>query len=120
MAAPKSMVTAMALSVALALARPGAAQQGLTAQDAERGRALFLGAGCSECHGTVGQGGPGVRIAPSPLPAVVIGAYIRNPAGVMPPYTSKLLSDADVCDIHAYLASVAPPPALGDIPALAR
>eukprot|EP01037_Dinobryon_pediforme_P012948 gene12948-13049_t len=74
--------------------------------------------GCYECHGTVGQGGPGLRLAPSPLPAQVIGYYIRNPTGEMPPYTSKVVSDSDIRDIHAYLASIPKSPALADIPEL--
>ncbi len=97
------------------LAGPAAAQ---TAGDAGRGLKLFIADGCSECHGTVGQGGVGFRLAPAPIPASAIAAYIRNPAGEMPPYTSKVVSDADIQDIHAYLASVPKPPALADIPEL--
>lgn len=88
------------------------------AGDATRGRRLFVADGCYECHGTVGQGGPGVRLAPSPLPAAVIAAYIRNPAGEMPPYTSKVVSNVDVQDIYAYLATLPPPPRLANLPEL--
>ena len=86
--------------------------------DAGHGRQLFMADGCYECHGTVGQGGGGRRLAPSPPPAAVIAAYIRRPAGEMPPYSSKVVSDGDVRDIYAYLASVAPPPKVADIPEL--
>ena len=96
----------------------GAAQATDPGGDAARGHGLFLADGCYECHGTVGQGGPGVRLAPFPLPASAIAAYIRNPAGEMPPYASKVVSDADVRDIRAYLASIPQPPAVKDIPEL--
>ena len=86
--------------------------------DAARGRHLFEVDGCYECHGTVGQGGPGVRLAPSPIPASAIASYIRDPAGEMPPYTSKVVSDADVRDIHAYLGSIEPSRAWSTIPEL--
>lgn len=88
------------------------------AGNAAHGKKLFMTVGCYECHGDVGQGGPGVRLAPNPVPTAVISAYIRNPTGEMPPYTSKVLSDQDVRDIHAYLASIPAPPKLADIPEL--
>ena len=34
------------------------------AGDAAKGKVLFMKNGCYECHGTVGQGGTGPRIAP--------------------------------------------------------
>ena len=88
------------------------------AGDAARGKTLFVENGCFACHGYVGQGGPGLRLAPDPLPVEAISAYIRNPAGEMPPITSKILPDQGVRDIHAYLASVKAPPKLADIPLL--
>lgn len=86
--------------------------------DAARGKQLFMQDGCYECHGDVGQGGVGFRLAPNPLPTAVILAYIRNPSGEMPPYVSKVISDQDVADIHAYLETIPKPPPLADIPEL--
>lgn len=86
--------------------------------DATHGHALFLADGCYECHGTVGQGGPGGRVAPKPLPAEAIATYIRNPTGEMPPFTTKVASDADIRDIHAYLATIPEPPPVTSIPEL--
>jgi len=57
-------------------------------------------------------------MAPKPLPADAIAGYIRDPSGEMPPYTSKVVSDADVRDIYAYLATIPEPPAVGAIPEL--
>ena len=107
------------------LAAFGAWATPVLAQDAAagnpgRGHSLFMADGCYECHGTVGQGGPGVRLAPAPLPAAVIAAYIRDPSGEMPPYSAKLVSDADVRDIHAYLASLPASPDWQSIPDLRR
>jgi ubiquinol-cytochrome c reductase cytochrome c subunit len=44
---------------------------------------------------------------------------VRNAASTnMPPYSAKILSDAEMADIHTYLASVPKPPARKDIPLL--
>ena len=89
----------------------------LHAQDAANGKKLFSSVGCYECHGRVGQGGSaGPRLAPRPVPLEALVAYVRHPSGAMPPYTTKLVTDAQLADIHAYLASI-PPPAK-DIPLL--
>ena len=116
------------MRIALALAALGALsavpanaqQQQQAPGDAASGFRLFMTDGCYQCHGTVGQGGVGPRLAPDPIPAEAIAQYIRNPADVMPPYIEKVLGDAGVADIYAYLASVKPAPKLQDIPLLAR
>lgn len=89
----------------------------LHAQDAATGKKLFSSVGCYECHGRLGQGGSaGPRLAPRPVPLEALIAYVRHPSGAMPPYTTKLVTDAQLADIHVYLASI-PPPAK-DIPLL--
>ena len=93
-----------------------AAAQG---QNPANGKALFLKQQCSNCHGTDGQGGAGARLAPNPLPVAAMQKYVRNPTGAMPPYTNQV-SDADIADIRAYLATVPAPPAVKDIPLLNR
>lgn len=45
-------------------------------------------------------------------------AYVRKPSGGMPPYTSKVMSDAELADVRAYLVSIPEPPAVKDIPLL--
>jgi ubiquinol-cytochrome c reductase cytochrome c subunit len=45
-------------------------------------------------------------------------AYVRQPKGQMPPYTSKVVSDAELADIRAYLASIPEPPPAKYIPLL--
>ncbi len=107
----------LALLVA-AICAPALARADAAPGEPGRGFAAFVELGCSGCHGTVGQGGPGLRLAPQPISAQAIAIYIRNPTGVMPPFTSAELSDATIIDIQAYLASVKPPPKLADIPLL--
>ena len=90
------------------------AQQG---GNAENGKRLFVEEGCYECHGYAGQGGAaGPRIAPRPAKAGL--EYVRRPTGVMPPYTTKVLSDKALADIRAYLATIKPPPPVKSIPLL--
>ncbi len=83
---------------------------------AENGKQLFFKNGCYECHGTVGQGGTGPRLAPRPLTAAALTAYVRKPGAGMPPYSAKVMSDAEAADIRAYLATIPEPPK--DIPLL--
>ena len=76
------------------------------AQSAEKGRVAYVKNGCWQCHGFVGQGGvAGPKLAPETKPLEYIAAFIRNTRGTMPPYSEKLLSNADLADIHAYLLS---------------
>jgi ubiquinol-cytochrome c reductase cytochrome c subunit len=105
------MQTRFPARIFLAVATLAAIASAAKAADASRGGDIFRRRGCSECHGTVGQGGPGARLAPGALPAEAIAAYIRSPAGEMPPYAERVVSDTDVADIAAYLAAVPKPPA---------
>jgi ubiquinol-cytochrome c reductase cytochrome c subunit len=87
--------------------------------NAENGKKLFSKFGCYECHGYQGQGGAaGAKLAPKPIAATALIAYVRHPSGTMPPYTAKVASDAALTDIRAYLASVPAPPPLKNIPLL--
>jgi ubiquinol-cytochrome c reductase cytochrome c subunit len=102
------------LFAAVAIAAPAHAAQ----SQAERGAELFRRVGCWQCHGTVGQGGDaGPRLAPNPLPAEAMAAYVRRPRE-MPPYNRSVLSDADVHAIRAYLATINPPPPVDSLEAL--
>jgi ubiquinol-cytochrome c reductase cytochrome c subunit len=87
--------------------------------NAESGKKLFVKFGCYTCHGYQGQGGSaGARLAPRPIAVAALIAYVRHPSGSMPPFTDKVVSNAELTDIHAYLASIPPPPAVKDIPLL--
>jgi mono/diheme cytochrome c family protein len=95
-----------------------AAAQEPAAGNVENGKRLYLKDGCYECHGYAGQGGAGARLAPRVLATPAFIAYIRHPAGAMPPYTSKVASDVELNDIRAYLATMPAPPPLKSIPLL--
>jgi ubiquinol-cytochrome c reductase cytochrome c subunit len=74
----------------------------------EVGKKIFTKDGCYECHGYEGQGaaqGAGPRIGPPLLSQEGFMKYVRQPAGQMPPYTSKVISDQELADIFAYLQS---------------
>jgi ubiquinol-cytochrome c reductase cytochrome c subunit len=89
------------------------------AASAENGKALFLKVGCYECHGTQGQGAvTGPRLAPNPLPFETLSAFVRSTSRQMPPYHVKILSDADLADIYAYLQSIPEPPDVKSLPQL--
>jgi mono/diheme cytochrome c family protein len=78
-----------------------------SAGDAVRGRQLFKNYGCFSCHGTEGQGAStGPKLAPGPLPLEAFRILVRNPANVMPPYSEKVLSEDELRDMHAFLASI--------------
>jgi len=83
------------------------AGHGALAASADKGKAAFVKNGCWQCHGFVGQGGvAGPKLAPDPIPAEAFTAFVRTTNRAMPPYSEAVLSDADLADIHAYLASV--------------
>jgi len=107
-------VTFLGLVCVCVLSGSGQQAPGPTAPTAsDQGKSVFLKSGCGECHGFEGQGAPssGPRIAPDPLPLAAFKLYVRSPRNYMPPYTSKVLSDEALADIHAYLTSRPHPPA---------
>ena len=87
--------------------------------DIVRGRQLYDSVGCSQCHGLVGQGAStGPRLAPDPLRYPGFTFLVRNPANQMPPYSQRLLSDAQLADIWAFLSHVPKPRPADQIPLL--
>jgi mono/diheme cytochrome c family protein len=87
--------------------------------NAENGKRMFMRNGCFECHGTVGQGTiAGARIGPPPLNAQGVIRYVRRPAGQMPAFTEKVMSDQELTDVYAYLKTIPPPKPSKDIPLL--
>ncbi len=89
------------------------------AQDAENGKRIFMKVGCFECHGTLGQGTiAGARIGPPRLNMQGVIRYVRRPAGQMPAFTEKVMSDRELTDVYAYLKAIPPPKPSKDIPLL--
>jgi ubiquinol-cytochrome c reductase cytochrome c subunit len=105
--------------VAFIFLLPSAHSQNAASGNVENGKRLYMKNGCYECHGTVGQGAQAnplaPRVGPRPIPLAALIAYVRKPAGAMPPYVSKVMSDAELGDVRAYLASLPEPPPLKSI-----
>ena len=99
-------------------ASPLFAQQ-TTAGNVEKGKQVFLKDGCYSCHGYEGHGGVAPKLAPRPIPAVAFIAIVRHPpASAMPTYSPKVMSDAELTDVWAYLKSIPDPPPVKNIPLL--
>ena len=117
--------------VVLGLAAASLHAQGATpTANVENGKAVFLKAKCFSCHGTVGQGGPGGRLAPKPVPFAAFRTFVRqgkvnSPAANrnwsgMPPFSTKFISDAELADIYAYLTSIPEPASPANMPLLSQ
>ena len=116
----RSTASLWIVSVLGALAFASGADAAPSAGDAARGRAVYRVKGCYQCHGVAGQGSimTGPALATLRLPVDAVRAYVRSPARMMPPYSVKALSDAEVADIVAYLLTLPSPQAASDIPLL--
>ena len=92
------------------------------AAPADSGKTAFVKYGCWQCHGYEGQGSittsAGRVISDTKLTVDTFAAYVRKPAGGMPPFSAAVLPDADLADIYAYLAARPKPQAGKDIPLL--
>ena len=109
--APKR--TALSGTIPTAQSQPQPAPAG----NVEKGRLGFVRVGCAQCHGHEAQGSPttGPRLGPSALPYAAFARYVRAPRLQMPPYSEKILSDAELADLYAFVQSrpkVTTPPAL--------
>jgi mono/diheme cytochrome c family protein len=90
------------------------------AGDAKNGKELFVKYTCYGCHGFSAQNGPGSnRLNPMKMTQATFTSSVRNPRPQgMPPYSAKVISDAQVADIYAYLKTLPDAPAAKDIPLL--
>jgi len=111
-----------ALMVTIGLSAGSAWAADAAKADPAKGRQLYLTNGCSYCHGTVGQGGGGrtggLRLAQMGIGFEAFLNQLRHPVNEMPPYTENAMPDADVANIHAYIAGLPPPPDVKSIPIL--
>ena len=85
-----------------------------SAAPAPADRELFVRYGCYQCHGYEGQGGDGLRIAPSPYPFDAFALKVRKPANEMPAYAPEVLSDTDLQALYRYVRAI--PEATADLP----
>ena len=101
--------------------RSRAAQADAPARDAARGTPLSMTNMCYTCHGTAGQGGDrgsGPRIAYDVWPWEGFAQQVRRPRETMPRYDAKHVSDQDLADIYAYVASMKRGAKASEIPLL--
>jgi mono/diheme cytochrome c family protein len=85
--------------------------------DAKNGKVLYAKYSCYACHGYDGHGGAGARLVPMRMNAPGFTAYIRNPRQ-MPPYTEKVLADAQVADLFAFIKAMPESPTADKLPLL--
>lgn len=89
--------------------------------DVNRGHAAFMKNMCYTCHGTAGQGGDrgsGPKLAPGLFPWEGFEQQVRHPRAVMPRYSQQFVSDQELADMYAFLASMKAAKAAKDIPLL--
>ena len=108
-----------AVFAAFALIVGSAAAQTPASGNAQRGNELYLKYSCYACHGYDGHGGAGARLVPLAMTVTRFTAYVHNPRR-MPPYTDKVLSDAQLADLFAYIKSLPVSPSADQIPLLSR
>ncbi len=108
-----------ALAAAAALSLGSAA---VAAGSPDKGKEAFITHGCFQCHGTVGQGSVvtsrGKVLYDTELPLEAFIGFVRGTNRAMPAYSAKILSDADLTDIWAYLESLPKTPDYKTIPLL--
>jgi ubiquinol-cytochrome c reductase cytochrome c subunit len=111
-----------AAALLCALTSAGYAQSSKsTRPSAANGKTVFMRVGCYTCHGTVGQGGAGARLAPNTMPLAAMQVWVRGGtpgwsiARGMPAFPTNVISESELADVQAYLASLPPPPKPDDI-----
>jgi mono/diheme cytochrome c family protein len=115
-------VMAFAAAALAALASTMAWAQDAPQGDAANGKRIYLADGCFTCHGRSGQGGaytgPAPILAHTALPFDGFKGEQRNPANDTPAHSEAVLSDKDIADIYAFVASLPGPRSPKDIPIL--
>ena len=77
--------------------------------NAENGKKAFMTHTCYSCHGYSAEGGVGARLVGFPGTLAGFTAYIRKPAGAMPPAGAKI-SAQELADIYSWIRSLPPSP----------
>lgn len=99
--------------------RATAQAQPASTGNVQAGKDIYLRYSCYACHSYDGHGGAGARLVPMRMTVERFTAYVHNPRQ-MPPYSTKLLTDAQLGDVWAYIKSLPVSPEAKDIPLLAR
>ena len=103
----RSTVYGLLVVAAVSAQTPAPQQNAAPAGNAEQGKKLFVSYGCYQCHGHEAQGSnaTGPRLGPRPIAFAAFSRYVRQPTGQMPPYTTKVVTDADLTNIYAFIQS---------------
>jgi mono/diheme cytochrome c family protein len=103
----KSVFVSLLFVAAASAQTPAPQQNTAPAGNAETGKKLYASYGCYQCHGFEAQGSnaTGPRLGPRPIAFAAFSRYVRQPTGQMPPYTVKVVSDADLTNIYAFVQS---------------
>ncbi len=108
--------------VALSVADLPARVQDAPPGNAANGKRVYLADGCFTCHGRVGEGGNYYGVTPTlaktQLPFEAFKQQLRDPARVMPPFETAVLTDQDAADIYAFLQTLPLGRPAKDIPLL--
>ena len=88
--------------------------------NANAGKEIWNKYTCYGCHGFSGQNGPGLRLVPMRMTVENFTKLVRGPGqpNRMPPYSEKVLSDAQLTDVWAYLKTLPDAPQAKDIKVL--
>jgi mono/diheme cytochrome c family protein len=103
-----SVAAMLLLAVASVHAVAAQERQGTVLGNVATGQTFYAKAGCEACHGSGGRGtaaAPAIAAPMRQLPAFV--AYVRKPAGTMPPQSPQVISDQALADIYLYLRAAA-------------
>ena len=103
----RSTVFGLLIVATMSAQTPAPQTSAAAAGNAETGKKLFVSYGCYQCHGYEAQGSSatGPRLGPRPIAFAAFSRYVRQPTGQMPPYTAKVVSDADLTNIYAFVSS---------------
>jgi ubiquinol-cytochrome c reductase cytochrome c subunit len=103
----RATVFGLLLVAAVSAQTPAPQQNTAPAGNATEGKKLYVSYGCYQCHGHEAQGSSatGPRLGPRPIAFAAFSRYVRQPTGQMPPYTTKVVSDADLTNIYAFISS---------------
>jgi ubiquinol-cytochrome c reductase cytochrome c subunit len=105
----KPLLFSLLIATAVSAQAPAPQRPATTtpAGNAEEGKKLYVSYGCYQCHGHEAQGSSatGPRLGPRPIAFSAFNRYVRQPTGQMPPYTTKVVSDADLTNIYAFVSS---------------
>jgi mono/diheme cytochrome c family protein len=103
----KSAFLSLLIVAAVSAQTPAPPQTAAPAGNVEAGKKLYVSYGCYQCHGYEAQGSnaTGPRLGPRPIPFAAFSRYVRQPTNQMPPYTTKVVSDADMADIYAFVSA---------------